>query len=367
VADICWRLDGVPLAIELAASRLRQFTLPKLRDALNDAPLQTLAGTTRDVEPRQRTLRSAIQWSYELLSPAERAAFARLGVFVGGCTTEAALAVCELADDATLHALADRSLLKRDARDERDVNERWTMLEMIREFALDALAQMPGDEMERARQRHAEYFAHLLRQESDEAYHVIDLEQHNARAALRWLLDTKHSLAGELAQFMSWYFLLVGLLSEGRRMVPEVLSADMELTPSIRFGLLGSATLFATHQHDLKEALRYTHEALAIARAINAPSLIADALIDHAMVYVWMDDFAHVKEVADEALRIGRSIQDPELIVGALNRLGQAALEEGDVSGAATFYDEAYALCQAPGWRQQIYAGQACKGMGGLR
>ena len=133
VADICARLDGVPLAIELATAQLRRFTPQALLDALKTTPLQSLAGAARDVEPRQRTLRNAIQWSYDLLTPAERAAFDRLGVFVGGCTTEAALAICQLADDSILFSLADRSLLRRDA------NERWTMLEMIREFALERL------------------------------------------------------------------------------------------------------------------------------------------------------------------------------------------------------------------------------------
>ena len=132
IVDICARMDGMPLAIELAASRLRRFTPQQLRDALHDAPLQTLVADARDVEPRQRTLRSAIQWSYDLLSLHERIVFARLGVFVGGASTEAALAVCELADDLILHALADQNLIKR------DTYSRWTMLEMMREFALDA-------------------------------------------------------------------------------------------------------------------------------------------------------------------------------------------------------------------------------------
>jgi predicted ATPase/DNA-binding XRE family transcriptional regulator len=358
VADICVRLDGLPLAIELAASRLRQFTLVKLRDVLNDAPLRALVGAARDVEPRQRTLRTAIQWSYDLLSPAEHTAFNRLGVFAGGCTTEAALAVCELADDSLLHALADRSLLKC------DTDERWTMLEMIREFALDALAQSSGDALEQAGQRHAEYFARILKPDSDEAYNVIEVEQHNAGAALRWLLDHKHPLTFELTQFMGWYFHLAGLLSENRRMLHEVLSAGIEMTPLIHYDLLSGSTIVASLQHDFKEALRYSDETLGIARTMNSQPLISGGLLDHAMVYIEMDDYAQVKKASLESLRIGRSIQEPEHIVGALINLGRAALDEEDVSQAAICYEEAYALCQAPDWRQHIYASYVCKGMG---
>jgi len=362
VGAICLRLDGVPLAIELATAQLRHFTLPKLHDALNEAPLQSLANSVRDMEPRQRTLRNSIQWSYDLLSVAERAVFNRLGVFVGGCTSAAALAVCELPDDATLHALADRSLLKRDA------NERWTMLEMIREFALDALAQSSGDKLEQTRRQHAEYFARILKQGSDETYpyHLIDVEQHNARAALRWLLDHKHPLTFELTQFMSWYFHLAGLTSENRRMLHAVVSSGIELTPVMHYHLLSGATIVASQQHDFEAALRYTQEALAIAQAMNSQTLIADALIDHGMVYIEMSDYAQVKKVALEAVRIGRSIQEPEHVAGALNHLGKAALAEGDISYASACYEEAYALCQTPDWRQPIYAGQACKGMGEL-
>ena len=362
VGAICLRLDGVPLAIELATAQLRHFTLPKLHDALNEAPLQSLTSSVRDMEPRQRTLRNSIQWSYDLLSVAERAAFNRLGVFVGGCTSASALAVCELADDTLLHALADRNLLKYDA------NERWTMLEMIHEFALDALAQSSGDKLEQTRRRHAEYFARILKQGSDETYpyHLIDVEQHNARAALHWLLDHKHPLTFELTQFMSWYFHLAGLTSENRRMLHAVVSSGIELTPVMHYRLLSGATIVANQQHDFEAALRYTQEALAIAQAMNSQTLIADALIDHGMVYIEMGDYAQVKKVALEAVRIGRSIHDPVQIVGALNHLGKAALAEGDMSHASACYEEAYTLCQTPEWRQPIYASQAYKGMGEL-
>ncbi len=356
VADICLRLDGVPLAIELAASRLRQFTLLKLRDALNDTLLQALVGTTRDVEPRLRTLRNAIQWSYDLLDIVEQVVFVHLGVFVGGCTTEAALAVCELTDDASLHILADQNLLQRDA------NGRWTMLEMIHEFAQEALAQSFG--VEHAREQHAEYFAHVLKPGGDEVYKLIDVEQHNARAALRWLLDHKDPLILDLAQCMGWYFQLACLPSEGQRVHHDLLAAGIEMTPLLRYHWLSGATIFASQHHDFKAALRYTQEALSIARAMDWQSLIADGLIDHGMVYLQMGDYTQVKQVALEALGISRRIQDSVQMVGALVELGAAELAEGDVNEAEAYYTDAYTLCQAPDWWQHVYATQACKGMG---
>lgn len=358
VVDICARMDGMPLAIELAASRLRRFTVQQLRDALHAAPLQTLIATVSDVEPRQRTLRAAIQWSYDLLTPPERAAFAKLGVFAGGASTEAALTVCELGDDAIVHDLADQNLLKRDA------ESRWTMLEMIREFALDTLAQMPNDALERTQQRHAEYFARLLKPGSDEAWRIIDVEQHNARAALHWLLDLKHPLTGELAQFMSGYFFHAGLHSESRRMLLEVLSADIEMEPLIRSDLLATASINAWAQHDFEEALRYAHAAVAISRAVNSQPQTAENLIAFANLYIVMDDCAQAKQVALEALQIGRTIQNLDAIVGALDQLGEAELILGNVVEASTYFEEAYALCRNPDFRQHVYIGLACMGMG---
>jgi tetratricopeptide (TPR) repeat protein len=238
------------------------------------------------------------------------------------------------------------------------------MLEMIHEFALDALVQLPSHELERTRQRHAEYFAHILEEESDESWRIIDAEQHNTRAALRWLSDHKHPLTLDLHRFMYGYFLRAGLLSETRRWNREMLTSGIELTPEIHYRLLSEATIWANMQHDFEAALRYTDEALAIARAMNAQTLIADGLLDHGMVYTGMDDYEQAKAVAHEALRIGREIHEAKHVVGALNQLGEAALAEGDISQAEAFYTEAYVQCQAPDWQQYVYATNACKGMG---
>ncbi len=357
ITDICVRLDGMPLAIELAAARLRRFTLQELHNALNHAPLQTLVSTVRDVEPRQRTLRAAIQWSCDLLNPSERMAFARLGVFVGGASTKAALAVCELDDDATLHDLAEQNLLQREG------ESRWTMLEMIREFALE---QLSADELEQVRQQHAEYFARILNLGPDESYPLITVELYNARAALRWLLDHRHPLMVELALAMSGYFHQAGLTHEIRYTLPQVLSANIEMAPLVRSELLESVAIIAWQQHRFEEGLRYAHEGLAVARTMNARPRIADHLITLSRTYIEMDDCAQAIQIASEALHISRTIQNQELTVGALIRLGQAQLILGNMDEAEAFFEEAYARCHAPYFRRQVYFGLACLGMGAL-
>jgi len=357
VLDICERVDALPLAVELAAARLRRFTLQQLRNALHNAPLQTLTSATRDVEPRQRTLRAAIQWSYDLLNPTERLVFARLGVFVGSFSSEAAQAVCALPNDVNLHDLADQSLLKRE--DE----SRWSMLEMIREFALE---QLPSEELEQARQKHAEYFARILKPGPDESYPLIAVELYNARAALRWLLDHRHPLTVELALALSAYFHQAGLTHEIRHTLPEVLSANIEMAPFVRNDLLESAAINAWQQHRFEEGLRYAQEGVVLARAINAQPKLADHLITLSRIYIEMDDCVQAIQIASEALQISRAIQNQELTVGALIRLGQAQLILGNIDEAEAFFEEAYVWCHALNFRRQVYFGLACLGMGAL-
>ena len=355
IAQICIRLDGMPLAIELAVAQLRRFSPQALLNALNETPLQSLIGTARDVEPRQRTLRDAIQWSYDLLTPSERAVFDQLGVFAGGWTMDAALAVCELSDTTLLYALADQNLIQR--QDE----SRWTMLEMIREFALERLS---GDARVQTHQRHAAYLIRQLQANRDTHDQIADVEQHNFRVALRWLIDRKNLLAIELVESMGTYFDRRGLQSEARRIMSELLASDMELTLKTRLGLLAGMAIFAWQQRDAVEAVRYADASVRIARAINEPVLIADTLMVLAHAYIEMADSVSAKEIALETLKIVRDIHDPEQIVGALTQLGEVALMQDVIDQAGVYFGEAYTLCLAPDWQQSVYSGLACKGMG---
>jgi tetratricopeptide (TPR) repeat protein len=147
-------------------------------------------------------------------------------------------------------------------------------------------------------------------------------------------------------------------------MLAEVLSADIEMAPLTRSDLLGDASIVSWQQHRFEDGLRYAHEAIAIAQAINAQPLIAVNLHVLGRVYIEMDDCAQAKQIALEALQISRTIQNRELIVGALDLLGQAELILGDVGAAEACFEEAYTLCHAPDFGQHVYFGMACLGMG---
>jgi predicted ATPase/DNA-binding XRE family transcriptional regulator len=245
VATICARLDGLPLAIELAAARSKLYTpqmlLARLGGADQNTPLHLLSGGARDLPDRQRTLRSAIAWSYDLLDKAEQALFRRLGIFVGGCTLEAAEAVCtelrieneELRktghEDAVLNsqysilnaveALVDQSLLRQE--EGPDGEPRFTMLETIREYALEQLEA--SGEAGSVRRRHADYFLALAGQLAPdqgkpETVTRSERDYDNFRAALAWRIDQNEpALAFQLFSALWYFWWTRGYLSEGCR------------------------------------------------------------------------------------------------------------------------------------------------------
>lgn len=281
---ICQRLDCLPLALELCAAQTDLFSPTQLLTHLQDQRLDLLVEGAQDLPPRQRTLRAAIDHSYRLLDATERRLFCSLGVFVGGFDLAAVEAVSDWPLEpptrpllSTLHALIHKSLVRSETLPNGE--PRFRLLETIREFALDALAALPDAALAQTHQRHAEYFLRLVRDaravNTRKVVRVMDVEQHNVRAALRWLLDHRDPLTGHLAQFLIHYFGQVGLHSEARRTVAEVLSAALAMTPLTRIYLLEWASIFAWQQHDFDEGLRYGQEGLAIARQIQSQPQIA--------------------------------------------------------------------------------------------
>lgn len=370
---ICQRLDCLPLALELCAAQIDLFSPTQLLTHLQDQCLELLVEGAHDLPARQRTLRTAIDHSYRLLDEPERRLFCSLGVFVGGFDLAAVETVSNWSQEpptrplvATLHALIHKSLVRSETLPSGE--PRFLLLETIREFALDALAALPNAALAQTQQRHAEYFLRLIEAvrvvDTHELVRVMDVEQHNARAALRWLLDHRDPLTGQLAWFMSEYLGHVGMQSEGRRILAEVLSTAIEMSFLTRHALLTWASIFAWQQHDFDDGLRYAQEALASASQNRSQPHIAGSLTILGRIYIEMDDCTQTKVVAWEALQISRSAQEIEETVGALVNLGEAELTLGNIEEAAAYFAEAYALCQAPDWRQHIYAGLAYKGMG---
>ena len=250
VAEICIRLDGLPLAIELAAPRVRTLPPPALLRRL-DQRLGLLTGGAQDVEERQRTLRATIEWSHELLVDEERELFACLGVFIGGCRLEAAEAVCDAGGELGLdlvdglESLVEKSLLRQKA--DPDGEPRFWMLETIREFALEALAGSGG--LAEARRRHATYYLSVAERIDLEArtgdqaslFAQLELENANLRAAVEWARDTEGGdLLLRLATALWSFWAVRGHVAEGRIALED--AVEISQSPPAR-ALLGLCTL----------------------------------------------------------------------------------------------------------------------------
>ena len=236
VAEICARLDGLPLAIELAAARIRLLT-PAAMLARLDRRLPLLSGGARDLPARQQTLRGAIAWSHDLLDDSERALFRRLGVFVGGCTIESAEAVCADVDEREpisvldgIESLVGQSLLRQV--DGPDGEPRLLMLETIREFALEQLDA--AGETESLRRQHATFFCEIAERADSQIMgpgqigwlRRLEGEHDNFRAALRWSVATpgEGELAGRLAASLFWFWFLRSQAAEMREWTTRALS-----------------------------------------------------------------------------------------------------------------------------------------------
>jgi predicted ATPase/transcriptional regulator with XRE-family HTH domain len=352
VAAICRRLDGLPLAIELAASWARLLPLPALLARL-ERSLPLLVDGSHDLPARQRTMRDAIAWSYDLLDAPEQKLFRQLAIFVGGCTVEAAEAIASdptSADDkastaalSQLAILADRSLLRRD--DDGDTAPRLTLLETIREYGLEQL--VAHDEVEAASERHAAYYL-ALAEAADAALSgpeglgrraSLAREHDNLRAAIGWLLKRGDGvralrLAGAMARFWSER----GYLSEGRRWLREAMTAtaglDEEIAESRGTALVGAAML-AIDQAAYDEAARFCGQAVVLAReSTSGPQLVA-ALNARGLLARAQGRYGDAARDHDEAHALAERMGDRAGAAAALNGLATAAGFTGDARASA--------------------------------
>ncbi len=407
VTEICWRVDGLPLAIELAAARVRLFPPQTLLGRLSRR-LELLTGGARDRPTRQQTLRGAIDWSYSLLDPAEQRLFMRLAAFSGGCSLSAAEALCgagdvqpEVLDGAA--ALIDQSLLQQA---EPVAGEPWfVMLETIREYALERMHE--SGEAEALQRRHAEYYLALAEAiEPDlrgpapvEALVRLEREYDNLRAALQWMLESGEvepglRLMGALSRFWE---LGAGTLSEGRRWWTEFLDLDARdggRSPALRARALTRAATLAYVERNmgdaivlfeqslpllrrlgdhrgLTEALRrladlttwhgksqeaaaWCEEELALAREFGDTERIAQALLDLARMLMPGGDLQRLRQLSEECLELYRGLGDRAGMSGALQVLGYVAQNEGDVEQARRLFEEAVELVYQDGTRRDI-------------
>jgi predicted ATPase/DNA-binding XRE family transcriptional regulator len=359
VAEICIRLDGLPLAIELAAARVRLFPPAALRDRLLDGrTLTTLAGKMRDVPSRQQTIRATIAWSYNLLNPAEQALFMRLGVFVGGWTIPAAEAICADIDlDVVegLTTLVEHNLVRAIASDD---EPRFSMLETLREYTLERLAEAGLEET--LRERHAAYYLSLTEQmtrafnTADERLWLdrVDREPDNIRAVYQWAIARGRR---EFAKRFNWslfafYSARGGSVIEIRYWIKAALALPIDepsapFSPITEAQALNLAGYAAGVQADYADAEVCFGEELRIYTMLDNQAGIASAYKGLGFIAMQRGDLVRAKQDMEQALSLSRAANDRLRAAWALSDLGRLALARGDLQQAQVYLEEALPEC----------------------
>ena len=353
VAEICRSLDGLPLALELAAARCNVLAPEELLARL-ERRLDVLTGGPRDLPTRQQTLRAAIDWSHDLLDPPARELFAALAVFSGGCTLAAAEAVCGGDLDA-VSALVDQSLLRRD--DAAGEEPRFRMLETIREYARERLDGLPG--AAGLRRRHAEHFLalaeqaepHLTGPEAPGWLERLEVEHDNLRAALAWTAEApeRHELELRLATALQYFWRLRGHLSEGRRWLEAALARGGEAPVGVRGRALHAAAVFVDRQGDRAQARRLYEEALALFRSAGDDRLVARTLAELGGISILEEDYERAVALYDETIPLFRESGDLRALTVTLSNLASVAGLQGDYERARELGLEALALARERG------------------
>jgi len=402
LAALLHRLDGLPLAIRIAAVHSHALSVEAMLARLQGQALLAME-EAQDVPTRQHTLRDTIDWSYGLLSASEQAAFRDLSVFVGGWSLEAAEAVLQEREPAApvwaiLGRLVDKSLVQADAIASDD--RRYRMLQPVREYALALLQESGG--LEAARDRHARYYfalgeqaePALLGPEEDAWYRRLEAELENIRAALRWAAERGDGefglrLAGALANFWGGR----NYLREGRRWLEDARALGSDTSSQVRGGALDAEGLLAVLQGDYPQARALLRDALAVAEALRDPALTARvlshlgitaalqgdapdarallerslalrrelrardvvlALVGRGRTFVMVEDLERADVAVTEGLDVARSAGSPRLTAFALAHLAQLKLRRGDYTGAAGLAAEALRVARATQSRWSI-------------
>ena len=339
VAELCRRLDGLPLAVELAAARTSVLSPAQILERLSQR-LDLLRGG-RDAEARQETLRATIAWSYELLDEEEKRLFARLAVFAGGCTLEAAEAVCEAGVD-TLQSLVGKSIVRREG-------ARFTMLETIREFAVERLDE--SGEEEELRKKHAGYFLELFETRDDalrcgrltlsEYVSLVRGEQDNARRALAW-----HRATGDAERTarlaVALHPLWMASAAEGRRALDDALTlTERGVADDLRGRALWAAAVIAGAQGDLASQRRFLEEALPLFAQLGDRRSLTGALTSLGGIAIRDREFERARELLRESERIAAEIGDRRLLAAAAGARANIPLYQGDYEQAEVLFEEA--------------------------
>jgi predicted ATPase/DNA-binding SARP family transcriptional activator len=360
-ARICARVDGLPLAIELAAARCRLMS-PRTIATRLESGLDLVSGGGRDMPARQQTIRETVAWSVALLSDAERRVFARFAAFAGGASVAAAEWVCADNNDAAtsaldaLSALVDASLLVREPA--RRDDPRLRMLETVREFAMDALLR--SSEKDAILDRHAEWYQRLAMQleprltgeTQQDALSKLARDHANLGGALDWMIRRDHAEGALALAAALWrYWLVRGYLEEGRLWLSRVLEMPASRAPDLdrlRADAMTGAGTLAQNSGAVAAGKAYFESVLAIRRTQGDATGIARALSDLGWIAWRQCDFATARQLSNECLALAEKVGATRVAGLALTNLGATALFEGN------FHEACEALERSSAMRQQV-------------
>ena len=364
IVDICRRLDGIPLAIELAAARVRALPVETIDARLSDR-FRLLAGGDQTARPRQQTLRALIDWSYDLLTEPEKALLRRLAVFAGGWTLEAAEAICTGAGlDETdvlelLTHLVDKSLVATDAE-----GSRYRLLETVREYAREKLdGAGEGDDV---RGRHLEYFvkfAETARASFNGPDHSswlarLDPDRENLLAANAWTASASGEAALRLNCALGTYWFARGLTELGLRLATEALArTDTEARTRTRANALFEAGWQCCHLARYVDAQRWLEESLGIGRELGDARHVGKVLQPLGLAAFGRGDAAAARNYLSEAIESARGLGDKSELAAALNGLAQLHRIDGDFDAAEPLYRQAVQLFRELGHREGVAVG----------
>jgi predicted ATPase/DNA-binding CsgD family transcriptional regulator len=370
VAAMCVRLDGLPLALELAAARLKHLSLPALLARLEHR-LEVLTHGPRDVHARQQTLRNTIQWSYDLLSEYEQRLFRRLALFVGGCTLEAIEALstaldgesCQVLDG--ISSLIDKSLLRHS--EQEVIEPRFLMLETIREYGLEALSEV--GEISTVRQTHATYYVALAEKAAQEYTSAqqgewlerLEREHDNLRTTMEWLLepaqgDSHSEMASRLGESLTEFWVVRGYYSEARAFLERVLARGEGIPLSLRAKMLDLAASFANEQGDFDRAETMWQESLALSRELGDIRGIASSLKGIGYIVNKKGDFTAGRSHLEESLALTKEAGDPEAAAWSLFFFADTISANGDYRRGYTLFEESLAIFRELGLRRGMAA-----------
>jgi predicted ATPase/DNA-binding winged helix-turn-helix (wHTH) protein len=362
VAEICVHLDGIPLALELAAARVGVLSVEQILRLL-DQRFRLLTSGSREL-PRQQTLRALIDWSYELLDDAEKALFARLAVFAGGWTLDAASEVCSgesIAKEDVVYVLiglVEQSLVVAD-----DDGDRYRMLETVREYAREKLDA--ARDAKALRERHRDFFlafavnaeANLAGPEQATWLQRLENEHDNLRSALEHcLLAASGSDAGlRLCGALHWFWIMRGYRAEGLDWCVRALGIEaIDERTSERATALQAAGILAYHLGDFPAARAYHEDSLAIARNLSDWTGVARATIALGNLRLRHGELRAAQALCEEALTISRSLKDPRLTLQSLTGLGNVAGAMREFPKAQSMYEESLAIARERADRVRI-------------